>query len=81
MEIKTEHAVCEDCGRDIEELDEAVVLKTGEILCKECMMKYIEGNFAEALENVQEVTTGRRLAKKYLHGDSLIAFPKGRDIA
>lgn len=81
MEIKTEHAVCEDCGRDIEELDEAVVLKTGESLCKKCMMEYIAGNFAEALENVQEVTTGRRLAKKYLHGDSLIAFPKGRDIA
>lgn len=81
MEIKTEHAVCEDCGRDIEELDEAVALKTGEILCKKCMMKYIAGNFAEALENVQEVTTGRRLAKRYLHGDALIAFPKGRDIA
>ena len=80
MDIKTEYAVCEDCGRDIEELDEAVVLKTGEILCKNCMMKYIEGNFAETLENVQEVTTGRRLAKKYLHGDSLIAYPRGRDI-
>ena len=80
MEIKTEYAVCEDCGRDIEELDEAVVLKTGEILCKKHMMEYIEGNFAEALENVQEVTTGRRLAKKYLHGDSLIAYPRGRDI-
>lgn len=81
MEIKTEHAVCEDCGRDIEELDEAVALKTGEILCKKCMMEYIAGNFAEALGNVQEVTTGRRLSKKHLHGDSLIAFPKGRDIA
>lgn len=81
MEIKTEHAVCEDCGRDIEELDEAVVLKTGDILCKKCMMEYIEGNFAEALGYVQEVTTGRRLAQKYLHGDSLIAYPRGRDIA
>lgn len=81
MEIKTEHAVCEDCGRDIEEMDEAVVLKTGESLCKKCMTEYIAGNFAEALENVQEVTTGRRLAKKYLHGDSLIAFPKGRETA
>ena len=81
MGIKTEYAVCEDCGRDIEELDEAVVLKTGEILCKKCMMEYIAGNFAEALENVQEVTTGRRLPKKYLHGDSLIAFPKGRETA
>lgn len=28
MGIKTEHAVCEDCERDIEELGEAVVLKT-----------------------------------------------------
>lgn len=81
MDIKTEFTVCEDCGRDIEELDEAVVLKNGEILCKNCMMRYIAGNFAEALENVQEVTTGRRLAKKYLHGDSLIAYPRGRDIA
>lgn len=81
MGIKTEYAVCEDCGRDIEELDEAVVLKTGEILCRKHMMEYIEGNFAEALGNVQEVTTGRRLAKKYLHGDSLIAFPKGRETA
>ena len=81
MGIKTEFTVCEDCGHDIEELDEAVVLKTGEILCKKCMTEYIEGNFAEALENVQEVTTGRRLAKKYLHGDSLIAFPKGRETA
>lgn len=81
MEIKTEFTVCEDCGRDIEELDEAVVLKTGEILCRKCMMEYIEGNFAEALGNVQEVTTGRRLAKKYLHGDALIAFPRGRETA
>lgn len=80
MDIKTEYAGCEDCGHDIEELDEAVALKTGEILCKKCMMEYIAGNFAEALENVQEVTTGCRLAKKYLHGDSLIAYPRGRDI-
>lgn len=81
MEIKIEYAVCEDCGRDIEELGEAVVLKTGDILCRKCMMEYIAGNFAEALENVQEVTTGRRLSKRYLHGDSLIAFPKGRETA
>lgn len=81
MEIKTECAVCEDCGCEIEELDEAVVLKTGEILCKDCMMEYIKGNFADALENVQEVTTGRRLAKKYLHGDERVVYPRGRDIA
>lgn len=80
MDIKIEYAVCEDCGHDIEELDEAVALKTGEILCKKHMMDYIEGNFAEALENVQEVTIGRRLAKRYLHGDSRIAYPRGRDI-
>lgn len=81
MEIKTEFTVCEDCGRDIEELDEAVVLKNGEILCKNCMLRYIAGNFAEALESVQEVTTGSRLAHRYLHGDALIAYPRGRDIA
>lgn len=81
MEIKTEYAVCEDCGCEIEELDEAVVLKTGEILCKDCMMEYIKGNFADALENVQEVTTGRRLMKKYAAGEERVVYPRERDIA
>ena len=81
MEIKTEHAVCEDCGRDIEELDEAVVLKTGDILCKKCMMKYIEGNFADALENVEKVVTGHDLSKRYFSGEERAVYPRGRDIA
>lgn len=81
MEIKTEYAVCEDCGCEIEELDEAVVLKTGEILCKDCMMEYIKGNFADALENVEKVVTGHDLSKRYFSGDERPVYPRGRDIA
>lgn len=81
MEIKTEYAVCEDCGCEIEELDEAVVLKTGEILCKDCMMEYIKGNFADALENVEKVVTGHGLSKRYFSGEERAVYPRGRDIA
>lgn len=81
MEIKTEYAVCEDCGCEIEEPDEAVVLKTGEILCRECMMEYIKDNFADALENVKKVVTGHGLSKRYFSGEERPVYPRGRDIA
>lgn len=81
METKVEYAVCDECGCDLEEFDEAVVLKDGDVLCRKCMMGYIEGAFADALENVKEVTTGRRLMKKYAAGEERVVYPRERDIA
>ena len=80
MEIRVERAVCADCEREIGTFDHAVVLKDGEILCKRCYIAYLEGAFEDALENVAEVTTGRRLAKKYT-GEERVVMPRGREIA
>lgn len=81
MEIKIEYAVCADCEKEIGTFDHAVVLKDGEILCKRCYMAYLDGAFEDALGNVAEVTTGRRLAKKHINGEERIVMPRGREIA
>lgn len=81
MEIKTEYAVCDECGCDLEEFDEAVVLKDGDVLCRKCMMEYIKGDFADALKNVEKVVTGHDLSRRYFSGEERAVYPRGRDIA
>ncbi len=80
MGIKTELAVCTECKYDIEEFDPAVKLKNGDILCRECMMESLDGDFVGTLELFEEVTTGARLAKKYID-EECVVYPRGRETA
>ena len=82
MEIKTEHAVCEDCDNYIFDLDFAVKGADGTILCKSCLKKWLDGDFVAALEWVQtaEITNGEHLRRKYID-EERVALPRGRDIA
>lgn len=82
MEIKIERAVCTDCDNYIFEFDHALKGANGEIRCKNCHDKWQEEDWVAAMEWAQtaEITTGGRLAKKYV-GAPTIIYPRGRETA
>lgn len=81
-EIKTECAVCTDCENYIGELDFAIRGTDGDILCGNCMKKYLDGDLAGALEWAQtaEIADGARFARKCCCDDRIV-YPRGCETA
>lgn len=83
MKIKIEYRECNECGHDIEELDQALVGEDGVVLCQKCVKDWLDGAFVDAIEWIQsaELVIGAKIADKYLDDDGLIAPPRGRETA